>query len=271
MSPEDGLPPVRVDLSQIQRAILDLADARARRDARRRHDDRRDQARGADRSLRRAAHHGAAGRLRPAGDQRHRAQAWMQRCSCTSSSRSTPRARVRRAVSACPRCTASSARAAVTSGSTASPVTARRSRSICPKPRRGARTRAAAAGRSRCRAGGRRCCSSRTSRVCERSRQVLEGCGYTVVTASSGEEALERCRARRLEPDLLITDVVMPGITGSQLVAHLRATETACVCSTCRDSPKMRSSITAWRVESTSCRSPSRLPISRIKYEKSSV
>jgi signal transduction histidine kinase len=55
------------------------------------------------------------------------------------------------------------------------------------------------------------------------ARQVLEGCGYTVVTASSGEEALERCRDPRLEPDLLITDVVMPGITGSQLVARLRA------------------------------------------------
>jgi signal transduction histidine kinase len=53
--------------------------------------------------------------------------------------------------------------------------------------------------------------------------QVLEKCGYTVVTASSGEEALERCLARGLEPDLLITDVVMPGITGSQLVAHLRS------------------------------------------------
>jgi len=54
------------------------------------------------------------------------------------------------------------------------------------------------------------------------ARQVLETCGYTVVTASSGEEALERC-LKGLEPDLLITDVVMPGITGSQLVAHLRA------------------------------------------------
>lgn len=56
------------------------------------------------------------------------------------------------------------------------------------------------------------------------ARQVLESCGYSVVTASSGEEALERCRDRRLEPDLLITDVVMPGINGSQLVARLRAT-----------------------------------------------
>jgi signal transduction histidine kinase len=56
------------------------------------------------------------------------------------------------------------------------------------------------------------------------ARQVLAKCGYTVVTASSGEEALERCRDRRLEPDLLITDVVMPGMSGSQLVARLRAT-----------------------------------------------
>jgi signal transduction histidine kinase len=56
------------------------------------------------------------------------------------------------------------------------------------------------------------------------ARQVLEKCGYTVVTASSGEDALERCRVRRLEPDLLITDVVMPGMSGSQLVAYLRAT-----------------------------------------------
>jgi signal transduction histidine kinase/ActR/RegA family two-component response regulator len=53
--------------------------------------------------------------------------------------------------------------------------------------------------------------------------KVLEGCGYTVFTASSGEEALDRCLARGLEPDLVITDVVMPGITGSQLVAHLRS------------------------------------------------
>jgi two-component system, cell cycle sensor histidine kinase and response regulator CckA len=55
------------------------------------------------------------------------------------------------------------------------------------------------------------------------ARQVLVKCGYTVETASSGEDALERCRGRRLEPDLLITDVVMPGMSGSQLVAHLRA------------------------------------------------
>jgi two-component system, cell cycle sensor histidine kinase and response regulator CckA len=52
--------------------------------------------------------------------------------------------------------------------------------------------------------------------------RVLEGCGYHVVTASSGEEALARC-LEGLEPDIVITDVVMPGINGDQLVARLRA------------------------------------------------
>jgi len=52
--------------------------------------------------------------------------------------------------------------------------------------------------------------------------RVLEGCGYRVVTAGSGEEALARC-LEGLEPDLVITDVVMPGINGDQLVARLRA------------------------------------------------
>ena len=53
--------------------------------------------------------------------------------------------------------------------------------------------------------------------------RVLEGCGYRVVTAGSGEEALAMCLDEGLEPDLVITDVVMPDINGDQLVAQLRA------------------------------------------------
>ncbi|HZM96493.1 MAG TPA: response regulator [Vicinamibacterales bacterium] len=53
--------------------------------------------------------------------------------------------------------------------------------------------------------------------------RVLEGCGYHVVTAGSGEEALAKCADDGLEPDLVITDVVMPGLNGHQLVDRLRA------------------------------------------------
>jgi signal transduction histidine kinase len=53
--------------------------------------------------------------------------------------------------------------------------------------------------------------------------RVLEGCGYHVTTAGSGEEALARCADPTFEPDLVITDVVMPGLNGDQLVARLRA------------------------------------------------
>jgi signal transduction histidine kinase len=53
--------------------------------------------------------------------------------------------------------------------------------------------------------------------------RVLEGCGYRVTTAGSGDEALARCADGSFEPDLVITDVVMPGLNGDQLVARLRA------------------------------------------------
>lgn len=53
--------------------------------------------------------------------------------------------------------------------------------------------------------------------------RVLEGCGYHVTTAGSGEEALARFADDSFEPDLVITDVVMPGLNGDQLVARLRA------------------------------------------------
>ena len=50
---------------------------------------------------------------------------------------------------------------------------------------------------------------------------VLEKRGYTVVTATDGEEALER--ALVTPPDLLITDVMMPHMDGWALVKALRA------------------------------------------------
>jgi CheY-like chemotaxis protein len=54
----------------------------------------------------------------------------------------------------------------------------------------------------------------------------LELEGYAVVTASSGSAAIED--ARRLSPDLIVTDVLMPGSGGAQTMFVLRNTpETA--------------------------------------------
>ena len=49
---------------------------------------------------------------------------------------------------------------------------------------------------------------------------LLESCGYTVLEASSGEQALELAR-RPVTIHLLFTDVVMPGISGRVLADQL--------------------------------------------------
>ncbi|MBX3470997.1 MAG: response regulator [Planctomycetes bacterium] len=53
--------------------------------------------------------------------------------------------------------------------------------------------------------------------------RALEGVGYTVLPCGSGEEALAAAAARAGPIDLLVTDVVMPGCSGIDLVARLRA------------------------------------------------
>ncbi|HEY4494577.1 MAG TPA: response regulator [Candidatus Paceibacterota bacterium] len=45
--------------------------------------------------------------------------------------------------------------------------------------------------------------------------------GYEVKTAEGGEEALKMIRDG-LEPDILLTDVVMPGLDGIEMVALIR-------------------------------------------------
>jgi CheY-like chemotaxis protein len=49
----------------------------------------------------------------------------------------------------------------------------------------------------------------------------LERCGYLVTPATSGTEALGVLRAGEFVPDLLIADVVMPGMTGPDLVSRV--------------------------------------------------
>ena len=54
--------------------------------------------------------------------------------------------------------------------------------------------------------------------------EVLKPAGYTVIEAVGGREAIELARSGR--PDLILLDLMMPGVTGFDVVAALRA-ETA--------------------------------------------
>lgn len=55
---------------------------------------------------------------------------------------------------------------------------------------------------------------------------ALEELGCAVVTARDGQEGLERAQA--LRPDLILTDVCMPRMTGLELCHRLRADERLC-------------------------------------------
>lgn len=57
-------------------------------------------------------------------------------------------------------------------------------------------------------------------------RYLLEGQGYTVLVASCGSEALTLAQSYSGQIDLLITDVVMPRMSGPQLAQELRKTRT---------------------------------------------
>ena len=48
--------------------------------------------------------------------------------------------------------------------------------------------------------------------------QVLESTGYTVVEATDGEQGIECFREHSDEIDLILTDVVMPTLSGTEMV-----------------------------------------------------
>ncbi len=53
------------------------------------------------------------------------------------------------------------------------------------------------------------------------ARRILERDGYHVLVAETGEEALERLRTHPERVDLLITDLVMPGMGGAELMRRV--------------------------------------------------
>jgi CheY-like chemotaxis protein len=54
------------------------------------------------------------------------------------------------------------------------------------------------------------------------SREFLSTLGYSVLTASDGEQALQLARQFPGTIDLLLTDVVMPGMNGRELALRLK-------------------------------------------------
>jgi two-component system cell cycle sensor histidine kinase/response regulator CckA len=58
--------------------------------------------------------------------------------------------------------------------------------------------------------------------VREVAREFLESAGYTVLLAPNGADAMTRAAEHSGTIDLLVTDMVMPGMTGQELVRRLR-------------------------------------------------
>ena len=55
----------------------------------------------------------------------------------------------------------------------------------------------------------------------ELTRSVLEGCGYSVLVAGSRKQVAVICRQYTEPIHLLLTDVVMPGISGGEVAAQV--------------------------------------------------
>ena len=58
--------------------------------------------------------------------------------------------------------------------------------------------------------------------VREVAREFLDSGGYTVIEARDGADALKKMESHEGAIDLLVTDMVMPGMTGQELTARLK-------------------------------------------------
>lgn len=63
--------------------------------------------------------------------------------------------------------------------------------------------------------------------VLEIGRDFLEGCGYRVVSAGSGEEALDIFKRRNVTIDLVLMDLTMPGMDGRKCMTQLMLIDSA--------------------------------------------
>lgn len=59
--------------------------------------------------------------------------------------------------------------------------------------------------------------------ILELARTIIEGFGFTILAASTPEEALRLAEQHSGDIHLLITDVVMPGMNGRELSIRLRS------------------------------------------------
>jgi two-component system cell cycle sensor histidine kinase/response regulator CckA len=60
--------------------------------------------------------------------------------------------------------------------------------------------------------------------ICETLRQILQPAGYDVLWVSDGYAAVEACRQHAGPIDLLLTDIVMPGMDGRELAEQVAST-----------------------------------------------
>lgn len=58
--------------------------------------------------------------------------------------------------------------------------------------------------------------------VCDAIESILSKSGYNVISAKSPKEALELLQVATAQPDLILTDIVMPGMRGTELVTLLK-------------------------------------------------
>jgi DNA-binding NtrC family response regulator len=58
--------------------------------------------------------------------------------------------------------------------------------------------------------------------VLEAARQILSSAGYTILTAQNGDEALRVLKANSDKVSLVLSDIVMPHMSGRELLERAR-------------------------------------------------